>query len=137
MVQAEVSRGRSRLRYELSTRRKGVWQRSHKQTEGLNVRMAKQSGRLWQSDNNRNTSANYLCEDRAEPESKAQEELSQATQQRREPACRQAGKVFFSSMLEEILDIRNVQKAFKQVTANKGAGGIDGMQTPARPVRRG
>ena len=32
-------------------------------------------------------------------------------------------------MLEEILDIRNVQKAFKQVTANKGAGGIDDMQT--------
>jgi RNA-directed DNA polymerase len=40
-------------------------------------------------------------------------------------------------MLEEILDIQNVQKAFKQVIANKGAGGIDGMQTPARPVRRG
>jgi RNA-directed DNA polymerase len=34
-------------------------------------------------------------------------------------------------MLEEILDIRNVQKAFKQVTVNKGAGGIDGMQTDA------
>jgi len=32
-------------------------------------------------------------------------------------------------MLEEILDIRNVQSAFRQVTANKGAGGIDGMQT--------
>ena len=32
-------------------------------------------------------------------------------------------------MLEEILDMRNVEKAFKQVTANKGAGGIDGMQT--------
>jgi RNA-directed DNA polymerase len=32
-------------------------------------------------------------------------------------------------MLEEILDIRNVTKALKQVTANKGAGGIDGMQT--------
>jgi RNA-directed DNA polymerase len=32
-------------------------------------------------------------------------------------------------MLEEIVDIRNVEKAFKQVTANKGAGGIDGMQT--------
>ncbi len=32
-------------------------------------------------------------------------------------------------MLEEILDIRNVQKALKQVTANKGAGGVDGMQT--------
>ena len=27
------------------------------------------------------------------------------------------------------MDIRNVQKALKQVTANKGAGGIDGMQT--------
>jgi RNA-directed DNA polymerase len=38
-------------------------------------------------------------------------------------------KFFFSSMLEEILDIRNVEKAFKQVIANKGAGGIDGMQT--------
>lgn len=36
---------------------------------------------------------------------------------------------FFSSILKEILDIRNVQNAFKQVTANKGAGGIDGMQT--------
>ena len=32
-------------------------------------------------------------------------------------------------MLEEILDIRNVQRAFKQVIANKGAGGIDDMQT--------
>ena len=32
-------------------------------------------------------------------------------------------------MLEEILDIRNVQRAFRQVTGNKGAGGIDGMQT--------
>ena len=38
-------------------------------------------------------------------------------------------KFFFSSMLEEILDIRNIQRAFKQVTADKGAGGIDGMQT--------
>jgi len=36
---------------------------------------------------------------------------------------------FFSIILEEILDIQNVQKAFRQVTANKGAGGIDGMQT--------
>jgi len=32
-------------------------------------------------------------------------------------------------MLEEILAIRNVQKACRQVTANKGAGGVDGMQT--------
>jgi len=48
-----------------------------------------------------------------------------------QPLCTMSGKefFFFSSMLEEILDIRNVQKAFRQVTANKGAGGIDGMQT--------
>jgi RNA-directed DNA polymerase len=32
-------------------------------------------------------------------------------------------------MLEEVLDMRNVEKALKQVTANKGAGGIDGMET--------
>lgn len=32
-------------------------------------------------------------------------------------------------MLEEILDIRNVQRALRQVTANKGAAGVDGMQT--------
>jgi RNA-directed DNA polymerase len=53
--------------------------------------------------------------------------LSQATQ----PMRTTPGRSFFfsSSMLEEILDIRNVQKASKQVTANKGAGGIDGMQT--------
>lgn len=38
-------------------------------------------------------------------------------------------EVFFSSMLEEILDIRNVQRALRQVTANKGAAGVDGMQT--------
>jgi RNA-directed DNA polymerase len=32
-------------------------------------------------------------------------------------------------MLEEILDYRNIQKSLKQVISNKGAGGIDGMQT--------
>ena len=32
-------------------------------------------------------------------------------------------------MLEEILDYRNITKALKQVTGNKGAGGVDGMQT--------
>ena len=32
-------------------------------------------------------------------------------------------------MLEEIFDFRNVQKALKQVISNRGAGGIDGMQT--------
>jgi RNA-directed DNA polymerase len=36
---------------------------------------------------------------------------------------------FFSSMLEEILDYRNITKALKRVTSNKGAGGVDGMQT--------
>jgi len=47
-----------------------------------------------------------------------------------QPLCTMPGKeFFFSSMLEEIVDIRNVKRAFGQVTANKGAGGIDGMQT--------
>jgi RNA-directed DNA polymerase len=32
-------------------------------------------------------------------------------------------------MLEEILDYRNIAKALEQVTANKGAGGVDGMST--------
>ena len=54
------------------------------------------------------------------------EELSRAMQ----PMGTMPGrKFFFSSMLEEILDIRNVQRALRQVTANKGAGGVDGMQT--------
>ncbi len=52
--------------------------------------------------------------------------MSQVTQSMRTTPGR---SFFFSSMLEEIVDIRNVQKAFKQVRANKGAGGIDGMQT--------
>ena len=37
-------------------------------------------------------------------------------------------------MLEEILDYRNIQRALKQVMSNKGAGGIDGMQTEDLPV---
>jgi len=32
-------------------------------------------------------------------------------------------------MLEEILDYRNITKALKQVTSNKGAGGVDDMPT--------
>jgi RNA-directed DNA polymerase len=32
-------------------------------------------------------------------------------------------------MLEEILDYRNITKALEQVISNKGAGGVDGMQT--------
>ena len=52
--------------------------------------------------------------------------MSQATHPIRTTPGR---KFFFSNMLKEILDIRNVTKALKQVTANKGAGGIDGMQT--------
>ena len=58
--------------------------------------------------------------------------MSQATQPIRTVAgsLPEVGrKFFFSIMLEEILDIRNVEKALKQVTANKGAGGVDGMQT--------
>jgi RNA-directed DNA polymerase len=36
-------------------------------------------------------------------------------------------------MLEEILDYRNIQKALQQVMSNKGAGGIDGMETGELP----
>lgn len=36
-------------------------------------------------------------------------------------------------MLEEILDYRNIQKALDQVMCNKGAGGVDGMETEALP----
>jgi hypothetical protein len=43
------------------------------------------------SDNNRNTSANYLREDKPEAESKTQEELSQATQ----PMRTTPGRKFF------------------------------------------
>src|ERR1700744_272118 len=32
-------------------------------------------------------------------------------------------------MLEQILDRRNIERALEQVTRNKGAAGIDGMQT--------
>lgn len=32
-------------------------------------------------------------------------------------------------MLEQVLDIRNLQMACKQVISNKGSGGVDGMQT--------
>jgi len=41
------------------------------------------------------------------------------------PPCR--GKK--SRMLEEILNRRNIEKALEQVMRNKGAGGVDGMQT--------
>src|SRR5438094_599824 len=34
-----------------------------------------------------------------------------------------------SSMLEQILNRRNIERALEQVLRNKGAGGIDGMQT--------
>ena len=32
-------------------------------------------------------------------------------------------------MLEQIMDRRNIEKALLQVERNKGAGGVDGMQT--------
>jgi RNA-directed DNA polymerase len=45
---------------------------------------------------------------------------------------RKEASIFFREkqqeyMLEEILDIRNVRHALKQVTSNKGASGVDGM----------
>jgi len=42
------------------------------------------------------------------------------------PPCRGKKK---SRMLEEILNRRNIEKALEQVMRNKGAGGVDGMQT--------
>ncbi len=53
-------------------------------------------------------------------------EYSRVTQRNREGAVED---YFFCSMLEEILDIRNIEYACKQVVSNKGAGGVDGMQT--------
>src|ERR1700732_1418073 len=56
-----------------------------------------------------------------------QEELSRVTRPiRTTPGTNQ---FVFSSMLEEILDYRNITKALKQVISNKGAGGVDDMQT--------
>lgn len=58
-----------------------------------------------------------------------QEELSEAIRPIRTTPGVKTFFFFLSSMLEEILDYRNIQKALKQVERNKGAGGIDGMQT--------
>lgn len=33
-----------------------------------------------------------------------------------------------SELLERILDKRNMNEAYKKVSANKGAGGLDGME---------
>ena len=33
-----------------------------------------------------------------------------------------------SELLEKILDKRNMNEAYKKVCANKGAGGVDGME---------
>lgn len=41
----------------------------------------------------------------------------------------QEGVTTKGEMLEAILDIRNIYRALKQVCSNKGAGGVDGMQT--------
>jgi RNA-directed DNA polymerase len=47
------------------------------------------------------------------------------------PPCRGGGKKKEkkSGMLEEILNRWNIEKALEQVMRNKGAGGVDGMQT--------
>lgn len=34
-----------------------------------------------------------------------------------------------SELLEKILDKKNMNEAYKKVCANKGAGGVDGMET--------
>jgi hypothetical protein len=90
MVSSEVSRGHSKPETSYIPMKRALW-KSHGKDEGLNVRMAKQSGSLWQSNNNRNTLANYLCEDKPEAESKTQEELSGAMQ----PMRTTPGRKFF------------------------------------------
>jgi len=47
-------------------------------------------------------------------------------QELKRPSCAEKKK---SSMLEDVLDRRNIERALKQVTRNKGASGVDGMQT--------
>ena len=68
---------------------------------------------------------NCLHEDRAVPESKMQEEVSYHFDTVRMHPC--SSKQI--SMLEQIMDRRNIEKALLQVEGNKGAGGVDGMQT--------
>src|ERR1700744_3065746 len=48
-------------------------------------------------------------------------------QRLKRPPCAKGKKK--SSMLEQILDRRNVERALEQVIGNKGAAGVDGMQT--------
>ena len=47
-------------------------------------------------------------------------------QRLKRPSCAEKKK---SSMLEQVLDRRNIEKALEQVMRNKGASGVDGMQT--------
>lgn len=47
-------------------------------------------------------------------------------QELKRPPCAEKKK---SSMLEQILDRRNIERALGQVMRNKGAAGVDGMQT--------
>lgn len=68
---------------------------------------------------------NCLHEDRAVPESKMQEEVSYHFDTVRMHPC----SLKEISMLEQIMDRRNIEKALLQVERNKGAGGVDGMQT--------
>jgi hypothetical protein len=72
---------------------------------------------------------NVTCvsENRAVLEDKRYKECSRAEQQIRESA---KGRTTTSSkMIEAILDIKNITHALKQVSSNKGASGVDGMQT--------
>ena len=68
---AEVSRGHSKPATSCNPPKADHAEDSQKD-EGQNAELAKGLKSLWQSDNNRNTLANYLCEDRPEAESKTQ-----------------------------------------------------------------
>ena len=69
----------------------------------------------------------YVFEDKAEPDNKRYKECSQLEQQARESA--RGGKEERIGMLKTVLDIKNITRALQQVCGNRGASGVDGMQT--------
>ncbi len=82
LVRAEVSRG---LVLTATSHTKCLQSR-----EGLNVKWRRDQDLCGKSYNNAKTLENWLCEDRAEPESKTQQELSRAMQPIRNNAVKKS-----------------------------------------------
>jgi RNA-directed DNA polymerase len=66
-----------------------------------------------------------LYQDRLETESKDKRSSAGDARTKETVLCKKRE----SRMLEQVLDRRNIEKALEQVMRNKGAGGVDGMQT--------